>query len=303
MEQCNMKTRPCLFWPLLLFCLLGAQPFAGADPLRVVLLTGLNNHDWRKTTPEVAAALQESGRFTVTEVSPPSPADTAASEAFRIDLKDTDVIVNNWTDFPVKLEPGKKGVFPWMDQVVNFVRQGGGYVGIHAASFERHPEFLRLAGLGWRDPAAGDRITVDAAGKLVRTPRGQGPGSGHGVPFAWTVTTRAAHHPITDGLPASWLHGRDELWHGVRGPAEGMELLATAYSPVTQTNEPVQWTVRYGKGRVFVTLLGHDAQAMQCPGFRHTLARGAEWAATGQVTLKKPADFPGPAPTAPTSAK
>jgi hypothetical protein len=31
---------------------------------------------------------------------------------------------------------------------------------------------------------------------------------------------------------------------------------------------------------------------MSCVGFILTLQRGAEWAATGKVTLKVPADFP-----------
>jgi hypothetical protein len=266
--------------------------------LHVTLLTGLNHHNWRETTPEIVAALRDSGRFTVTEISPPSPADAEASASFRLDLANTDVIVNNWTDYPVKLEAGQKAVFPWMDQVFAFVREGGAYVGIHAASFERHPEFLRLVGLHWRDPAAGDRITVDDQGRMVRTPRGEGPGSGHGPLFEWKVTTRHAEHPVMAGLPGEWPHGRDELWHGVRGPAEQMDLLATAWSPITQTHEPMLWTVRFGKGRVFITLLGHDGQAMRCPGFRHTLARGAEWAATGRVTLNVPEDFPQPvAPT------
>lgn len=265
---------------------------APAKPLRAMLLTGLNHHKWPETTPEIAGALRESGRFTVTEVTPPSPADAAASQAFRLDFTDTDVVVNNWTDFPVKLGKDQQGVFPWMDQVVEFVRGGGAYVGVHAASFERHPEFLRLAGLHWRRPDAGDRITVDDAGKVVRTPRGEGPGSGHGAIFEWKVTTRMPDHPVMAGLPAEWPHARDELWHAVRGPAEQMDLLATAFSPVTKASEPMLWTIKFGQGRVFMTLLGHDGAAMRCPGFRLTLARGAEWAATGKVTLPVPPGWP-----------
>lgn len=46
------------------------------------------------------------------------------------------------------------------------------------------------------------------------------------------------------------------------------------------------------------TLLGHAGEsvehspAMQCTGFQVTLLRGAEWAATGEVTQPVPADFP-----------
>ena len=44
--------------------------------------------------------------------------------------------------------------------------------------------------------------------------------------------------------------------------------------------------IRYGKGRVFHTTLGHDVAAMQCVGFIVTLQRGAEWAATGRVACR-----------------
>ena len=45
------------------------------------------------------------------------------------------------------------------------------------------------------------------------------------------------------------------------------------------------WTAEYGDGRVFVTVLGHDVPAVQTPTFVVTFRRGAEWAATGKVTL------------------
>jgi uncharacterized protein len=51
-------------------------------------------------------------------------------------------------------------------------------------------------------------------------------------------------------------------------------------------------TIRYSKGRIFHTTLGHDVAAMQCVGFITTLQRGTEWAATGKVRQKVPKDFP-----------
>jgi type 1 glutamine amidotransferase len=47
--------------------------------------------------------------------------------------------------------------------------------------------------------------------------------------------------------------------------------------------------VDYGKGRVFTTVLGHDVAAIQTPVFTALFSRGAEWAATGKVTLPLPA--------------
>lgn len=75
-----------------------------------------------------------------------------------------------------------------------------------------------------------------------------------------------------------------------------LEILATVNERGRQ--EPLMWTVRYGKGRVFVDLLGHCGNdpnmiySMLCTGFQVTLLRGSEWAATGNVTQEAPADFP-----------
>ena len=85
---------------LLLGALFTSTQAAETAKLRVMLLSGLNHHPWKETTPEIIATLEASGRFTVTEVVPPNPADQAASAAFHLDLAKTDVIVNNWTDFP-----------------------------------------------------------------------------------------------------------------------------------------------------------------------------------------------------------
>ena len=50
--------------------------------------------------------------------------------------------------------------------------------------------------------------------------------------------------------------------------------------------------LRYGRGRIFHTTLGHDAAAMECVGFITTFLRGCEWAATGKASQKVPPDFP-----------
>ena len=64
-------------------------------------------------------------------------------------------------------------------------------------------------------------------------------------------------------------------------------------------NEPMLFTVSYGKGRVFQTTLGHigakdDSTVLSARnvGFITTLQRGVEWAATGDVTQSIPQDFP-----------
>jgi hypothetical protein len=103
------------------------------------------------------------------------------------------------------------------------------------------------------------------------------------------------------GLPAAWLHAQDELYSELRGPAENLTVLATAYADTSKggsgKHEPILMTIIYGKGRVFHTVLGHaggdSAQpAMECVGFIATFQRGAEWAVTGDVKQTVPDDFP-----------
>jgi type 1 glutamine amidotransferase len=53
-------------------------------------------------------------------------------------------------------------------------------------------------------------------------------------------------------------------------------------------DEPMFWTVDYGQGRVFTTVLGHDETNIVTPAFATTFTRGTEWAATGDVTLPIP---------------
>jgi type 1 glutamine amidotransferase len=115
------------------------------------------------------------------------------------------------------------------------------------------------------------------------------------------VTNRNPGHPVVNGLPIVWEHFKDELYAKLRGPAENIEILATAYEAPGGNDgrdEPILWAVNYGKGRVFVSLMGHVGNdpplrySMECTGFQVTLLRGSEWAATGQVTQKVPKDFP-----------
>jgi type 1 glutamine amidotransferase len=121
-------------------------------------------------------------------------------------------------------------------------------------------------------------------------------GGGHGPAQEFQLIVREPDHPITQGLPEKFAHCEDELYGWLRGPAKRLTVLATAFAPKdkggSDEHEPLLFTVRYGKGRVFFNALGHTAKELKSVAFIATYQRGAEWAATGKVTQKVPDDFP-----------
>jgi type 1 glutamine amidotransferase len=106
-------------------------------------------------------------------------------------------------------------------------------------------------------------------------------------------------HPVAKGLGEGFV-ATDELYHQM-AVLPSAHVLATAWSgPAaggTGKDEPILWVNTFGRGRAYFTALGHEVAAMQNEGFKAALLRGAEWAATGAVTLppsagaaKPPAD-------------
>src|SRR4029077_11492111 len=91
-------------------------------------------------------------------------------------------------------------------------------------------------------------------------------------------------------------HQGDELYAALRGPGRNMDVLATAHSDAansgTGRDEPQLIALRFGKGRVFHTTMGHDVSALSSVDFVVTFQRGTEWAPTARVTQKVPASFP-----------
>ena len=262
-----------------------------ADPIRVLIVDGQNNHNWKATTPILKDFLTKSGRFTVDVVtSPPGKSPKEAWDAFRPKFSDYATVLSNYN--------GDLWPEPVQRDLEAYVSRGGGLVIVHAANnaFPEWSEFNKMIGLGWRGAGYGNRVTVAADGKVVETAKGEGPGAGHGSQHDFSVVVRDREHPVMKGIPAEWMHVKDELYHGQRGPAASMHILATAFSAKktggTDAHEPMVWWIPYGKGKVFTTVLGHAEYSMKCIGFQTIVNRGTEWTATGQVTIPVPEKFP-----------
>lgn len=267
-----------------------------AEPIRILIVDGQNNHNWKVTTPILKDFLTRSGRFTVDVATTPAKGQPKeAWDAFRPRFAEYGVVLSNYN--------GELWPEPVQRDLETYVSNGGGLVIVHAANnaFPQWSEFNKMIGLGWRGADFGDRVTVDDKGQTVRMSKGQGPGAGHGAQHDFSVVIRDREHPVMQGLPAEWMHVKDELYHGQRGPAASMHILATAFSAKatggTEAHEPMVWWIPYGRGKVFTTVLGHSEESMRCVGFQTIVDRGAEWAATGKVTLPVPEKFPTPTAT------
>lgn len=282
---------------------------AADEKIRVLIVDGQNNHNWIDTSPFLESQLEASGRFDVDiSTSPNENAPQDEWDAWRPKFSDYDVVMSNFNNR--KKKDGTLSEWPTEVQEAfeAYISGGRGLVNVHAANnaHKGWAEFEKMTGLLWRSPNEGRRLALDKYGDLLRMPVGEGPGAGHGPRYPYKVEIRNSEHPITKGLPKVFLHPEDELYHGQRGPAENMTILATAYSSDkkekrgTGANEPMLWWIPYGEGRVVTCVLGHvggkddlaKSPAMRDVAFLTIIKRSCEWAADKEVTTPVPNNFP-----------
>jgi uncharacterized protein len=286
-----MRKLNLLYMSKLLLLCCATLSLQAAGSIRVMLLDGESGgpyHKWQITTPVLKKELEDTGLFQVDVVT--APVSGTDFSGFNPEFEKYKVVVLNYDapEWPSELKT----------RFEQYVGSGGGLVVVHAAdnAFPNWPAFNEMIGIG------GWRHRTETAGplwyfqdsKLVSDPQ-PGNAGRHGKRLPFLVTIRT-DHPITRGLPKTWMHRGDELYNSLRGPGKNMTVLATAWSDPANSgtghDEPELIVLQYGKGKIFHTVMGHDVNALSCVGFITTFQRGTEWAATGKVTQKLPANFP-----------
>ncbi len=243
----------------LLVALAAGAMRAGEPALRVLILSGQNNHNWRETTPRLKSILENGGRFAVdveTNVAGMKP------EVFF----KYDALLSNFNTFSQN-DPGEVWNIGMRAAFVKFIRDGHGFVVFHAGSsvFDDWPEFQEIAGATWSQATS------------------------HGRMHTNEIHILAPDHPAVAGLKDFATF--DEFWQNAQVAPGAKALAAVTPKPEfggTGKAEPIAFATDFGKGRGFTLLLGHDVRAMAADGFKALLLRGTEWAATGKVSADHP---------------
>ena len=162
--------------------ILPACATAADAKISVLIVDGMNNHDWERGTKLLKAILENSGRFTVDVSTSPTNKDASQEEwaKWRPDFAKYQVVVNNFnggykptdTRWPREVEKAFE----------DYVTNGGGVVMVHAANnaFADWPAYNEMIGLGWRNTNFGPSLIINDKEQVVEIPQGQGRNPGHG---------------------------------------------------------------------------------------------------------------------------
>ena len=222
---------------------------AAKEKARILLVTGADypGHLWRQTAPALAAALGKDARLEVRTVEDPGVLDSTAINKYDLIL----LHFQNWE----QPGPGERA----RENLRQFVDGGKGVALVHFACgawYGEWPEFAKIAGRVWAGP---------------------GPGVRQHDPFGtFRVELVGASQSILRGMTD--FDVPDELYTCLVGD-HPIEVLAQAKSKVDGKYYPMAFVSRYGQGRTFHCVLGHDAKALSVPAVQELYRRGCAWAA------------------------
>ena len=230
---------------------------------KALILTGNHHpsHPWQETTPLIKAAIEQDSPFLV-DVS------TNIEDLSQYDLKDYDFLLLNYCNWKDSTELKNKSKTAF----TNYLNNGGGLMVIHFADGAFHYSLPEAGNTDWPEYR-----------KIVRRVWDHKSDSAHDKFGKFTINVTDQASPITAGIKD--FETSDELYFNQKGDEPIVPLL-TAKSNVTKKDEPLAWVYNYGQGKIFQTLLGHNASSFQAPEMKKMLRNAAVWVA-GDGTAKK----------------
>lgn len=243
-------------WALVLvLAVTGCGDNLGTQPLGVLVFT--RQTEWMHASNPVAAqALAEMGAANGWDVTvSDDPAVFTKSQLAR-----TDVVVFSVTSGDVLDDAARANLEAYW-------KAGGGFVGIHSASWTEHEWTFYLT-------------------KVVPVQFQTHPHPVNVQPAHLTI--EAPDDPIDAGLPDPWVRS-DEYYTFQQRPEDipGLEMLVALdesslgsdYDVPKIGYHPLAFTSELSGGRSFYTALGHTAASYSEPAFMMMLEHGIEWAA------------------------
>lgn len=210
----------------------------------VVTVTAGYRHECIPMSEEILAQLsRQSGRFTLDFA---RDDEALRQKTSRPALEQYDGIIFNNTSGNIPVAD--------LDVLLAWIREGHGFMGIHAASdsFKDRPEFVDMLG------AAFDHHDAQANVKIINVD---------------------PTHPATRHLPETYFV-KDEIYLFRDYHRDRVHLLLTLEqepNQLTPGHYPIAWNKKYGKGRVFYTALGHRQDLWQSIPYQKHLLGGILW--------------------------
>ncbi len=236
----------------------GLSTAVQAEPIRLLVLLGGEHHPYEAGSKlligEASKQLDIKADFVRLDNPPEGfpkaekatiPSNVAVLDDPNLGKK-YDVIVaynqSNWTKLTDKQ----------MKACLDFVRNGGGWVGVHSATetFASNPEYVKMTGASF------------VKHEPYRTMR---------------ILRIVGDHPILDGIVNFDI--MDEFYYHDKCNLEDKHVLLVCQSPDDGLVRPIAWTKAYGKGKVFYTALGHSMESCGNPSAQKLFTQGLAWVA------------------------
>lgn len=228
--------------------------------IKVLILSGKNNHEWQKTSPLLVRIFKDTKLFDVSVTEKPETLTYNNWKRYNL-------VISNWNTWPDnKLRLSNQ----WEIDFERFVNEGGGVLTIHAGASSFY------------DWEAYNHIGIGRWGKETR----------HGAPTRGRVYGFDQQHPITKGMSPFFIV--DEMWENT-DIYPGSKVIGSLTANDEKDGHPIDvhaiFVSQTGKGRSFFTTLGHDERALLNSGLQTLLLRAAQWCAGREITIEMPSEL------------